>query len=146
MKNNYGNYVIQKALKLSTGLAKTSLINAILKNLDKIGEVKLTLKWQSIVENHVISYYKHLERSLNAGNVEESINSNSTIKLVPQFGQVDCSKNKQFVNRSSNSNVCIDDVEANVMYGASESSCKALGYKSQDRKLHGVQNFKNCKR
>lgn len=77
VKNNYGNYVVQKALKLATGKYKMMLINAILKNLDKIGEVKLMLKWQNIVEGHVMTYHRTLEHSLNVITDPSTDNSGS---------------------------------------------------------------------
>ena len=49
MKNNYGNYVVQKALKISKNLAKKKLIFAILNDLGKIKDVKLTAKWRNII-------------------------------------------------------------------------------------------------
>ncbi len=49
MKNNYGNYVVQKALKISSGSPKLKLIISILKNIEKIGDKKLIAKWKSIV-------------------------------------------------------------------------------------------------
>lgn len=51
MKNNYGNYVVQKALKISTGSHKNKLIISILKNIEKIGDKKLIGKWKNIVIN-----------------------------------------------------------------------------------------------
>ena len=51
MKNNYGNYVVQKALKISTGSLKNKLIISILKNIEKIGDKKLIGKWKNIVIN-----------------------------------------------------------------------------------------------
>lgn len=51
MKNNYGNYVVQKALKISTGSIKNKLIISILKNIEKIGDKKLIGKWKNIVIN-----------------------------------------------------------------------------------------------
>lgn len=57
MKNGYGNYVVQKALKLATGKLKIELINLIMKNLDKIGDRKLLLKWRKIVESSVLTNY-----------------------------------------------------------------------------------------
>jgi len=50
MKSNYGNYVIQKALKLSCYTPKLNLINNIIQNLNKIGDNKLIQKWRSIIE------------------------------------------------------------------------------------------------
>lgn len=53
MKNNYGNYVVQKALKLAKGSLKSKLITTIVKNIDKIGDKKLMMKWKSIVNTHI---------------------------------------------------------------------------------------------
>jgi hypothetical protein len=51
MKNNYGNYVVQKALKLSSDFNKRRIIELIMKNLDKIGEKKLVMKWRFIIQS-----------------------------------------------------------------------------------------------
>ncbi len=38
MKNEYGNFVIQKALKLSQNLNRKRLVKLIQKNVEKIGD------------------------------------------------------------------------------------------------------------
>ncbi len=53
MKNNYGNYVVQKALKLANDKNKYKLIDIIVRNLDKIGDKKLISKWKSIVQSRI---------------------------------------------------------------------------------------------
>lgn len=53
MKNNFGNYVVQKVLKLALGSFKAKLIKAILNNIEKIGDRKLIMKWKSIVYSHI---------------------------------------------------------------------------------------------
>ena len=53
MKNNYGNYVIQKALKIASEGNKRRILDLIIKNLDKIGEKKLILKWRFIVTSYL---------------------------------------------------------------------------------------------
>jgi len=53
MKNNYGNYVVQKALKLSSDANKKRIIELIMKNIDKIGEKKLILKWRFIIQSYL---------------------------------------------------------------------------------------------
>jgi len=52
MKNNYGNYVVQKALKLSPDPHRKRIIDLILKNIDRIGEKKLIIKWKFIVQSY----------------------------------------------------------------------------------------------
>jgi len=53
MKNEYGNFVVQKALKLSQNLNRKRLVKLILKNVDKIGDKKLVVKWRNIVHSFV---------------------------------------------------------------------------------------------
>jgi len=48
MKSSYGNYVMQKALKVSSGDNKSKLAEAILSNLDKLNDKKLIFKWKQI--------------------------------------------------------------------------------------------------
>jgi len=57
MKNNYGNYVVQKALKLANNVNKNKLVEVILRNLEKIGDKKLIHKWKSIVQPHTNEEY-----------------------------------------------------------------------------------------
>ena len=49
MKNNYGNYVIQKALKYSKGENRKKLILGIEGNFESITDKKLLIKWKNIV-------------------------------------------------------------------------------------------------
>ena len=51
IKNNFGNYVIQKAVKLSSGKIQEKLIKEILKNLDKLEDKKIINKWKMIISN-----------------------------------------------------------------------------------------------
>ena len=53
MLNNYGNYVIQKAIKLSSGKCKDILIQEIYKNLHMIEDKKIINKWKMIISSKV---------------------------------------------------------------------------------------------
>jgi hypothetical protein len=53
MKNNYGNYVIQKALKLSSGKSKKLLVITVQNNINKLKEKKLIIKWHSILKPYL---------------------------------------------------------------------------------------------
>lgn len=53
MKNNYGNYVIQTALKYSKGDCKDMLIKQIEGHLEVLGEKKLINKWKSILSSNI---------------------------------------------------------------------------------------------
>ena len=53
IKNNFGNYVIQTALKYSKGKVKMILINSIENNLGVLGDKKLINKWKNIISSNV---------------------------------------------------------------------------------------------
>lgn len=53
MKNNYGNYVIQKVLKLTNGTEKAYLVENIIKSLSKISDNKIYKKWRNIIQIHL---------------------------------------------------------------------------------------------
>lgn len=59
IKSNYGNYVIQKALKVAGVNTKLTLINNILQNLEKLGDRKLMVKWKHIVDGNVEECIRH---------------------------------------------------------------------------------------
>ena len=64
MKNNFGNYVIQKALKLSLGIDKKKLSEEVEKNIFKLNDKKLILKWKSIVSSHLESKFNNEKNSV----------------------------------------------------------------------------------
>ena len=49
MRNNFGNYVVQKAVKLSSGKSQERLIREILKNINKLEDKKIISKWKMII-------------------------------------------------------------------------------------------------
>ena len=49
MKNNFGNYVIQKGLKISKGKERVLLVDTVNKNIFRLNDKKLISKWKSIV-------------------------------------------------------------------------------------------------
>ena len=51
MNNNYGNYVVQKAIKLSSGESQERLIQIIMKNLCKLEDKKIINKWKAIISS-----------------------------------------------------------------------------------------------
>ena len=51
MQNNYGNYVIQTALKVTTGTEREEIIIGLEKNLEKITNKKIISKWKHILVN-----------------------------------------------------------------------------------------------
>ena len=53
MKSNYGNYVIQKAIKLAKGENKNKFVFTAAKEINKLNDNKLIQKWKSILVTHV---------------------------------------------------------------------------------------------
>ena len=53
MRSNYGNYVVQKAIKLSAGENKQKLIFNSAKDINKLNDAKLITKWKSILSPHI---------------------------------------------------------------------------------------------
>ena len=49
IRNSYGNYVVQKALKIGLGKDKQGLINAIQRCIPSIPDRKIRQKWESII-------------------------------------------------------------------------------------------------
>jgi hypothetical protein len=77
MKNEYGNFVIQKALKLSQNLNRKRLVKLIQKNVEKIGDKKLILKWNYVSSqnlpfvNNLYSNNQYINRAPNMSNVNK---------------------------------------------------------------------------
>ena len=63
MKSNFGNYVIQKALKLAKGKNKNKLVFSAAKDINKLNDNKLIQKWKSILSPHI--------KELNANQTQE---------------------------------------------------------------------------
>ena len=53
MRSNYGNYVVQKAIKLSKGEHKKILVFNAAKDINKLNDAKLIIKWKSILSPHL---------------------------------------------------------------------------------------------
>ena len=51
IQNKYGNYVIQKALKLASGKIQNIIISEINKNINKLKEKKIINKWKAIISS-----------------------------------------------------------------------------------------------
>ena len=53
MKSNYGNYVIQKAIKLSKNKYKKALVFCAARDINNLNDSKLIIKWKSILLPHI---------------------------------------------------------------------------------------------
>ena len=68
MKSNYGNYVIQKAIKLAKGDYKQKLIYNAAKDINKLNDQKLIKKWKSILFPHIKELTNEQKESLKEQN------------------------------------------------------------------------------
>ena len=53
MKSNYGNYVVQKVIKLAEGENKKLFVFNAAKDIDKLNDNKLIQKWKSLLSPHI---------------------------------------------------------------------------------------------
>ena len=53
MKSNFGNYVVQKVIKLSEGESKNNFVFNAAKEIEKLNDNKLIQKWKSILAPHI---------------------------------------------------------------------------------------------
>ena len=53
MKSNYGNYVVQKVIKLAEGENKKKFVFNAAKDIEKINDNKLIQKWKSLLSPHI---------------------------------------------------------------------------------------------
>ncbi len=67
MKDNYGNFVIQKALKLACGPSKNILVIELYNNVDKLNNKKLILKWKSLIVPYITQVDKFQSNNINFG-------------------------------------------------------------------------------
>ena len=58
MRSNFGNYVIQKAIKLSKNENKQKLVFNAAKDINKLNDPKLIIKWKSILLNYLNDFEK----------------------------------------------------------------------------------------
>ena len=68
IKNNFGNYVIQTALKNCKGKVKMILVNSIENNLGFLGDKKLIYKWKKLISSNI-------QNNINIMNNKNNINN-----------------------------------------------------------------------
>ena len=56
MKNNFGNYVVQKALSIAEGDSKVEIGMAIQENIQHLTDKKLKMKWTQILDKSLNLY------------------------------------------------------------------------------------------
>lgn len=91
MKNNFGNYVIQKALKISRGDSKIKLIDIAYKNIEKIGEKRIMERWREII----IVTKNGGEYNLPSYNKKSKITQGCSQKQISNFNFVNNNNNQQ---------------------------------------------------
>lgn len=57
LRSNYGNYIIQKAIKISPILIKMRFINIVIEQLDHLNDKKLMTKWRCVIDGIMQEYF-----------------------------------------------------------------------------------------
>jgi hypothetical protein len=110
MKSIYGNYVIQKALKISSGDYKKMLLEAVSKSIDRLGEKKIIEKWKNIVRNALNKNETFNDNGNNNNNNSNYINNNSQneiydeVDIKQKFNKLKLNENKKHDNTYYNNN------------------------------------------
>lgn len=100
MKSSFGNYVIQKALKIAVNENKAKLVETILNHVDKLGESKLIKKWKKIVEDSFINNASLPSEKKNPKKVKKSSAKNVNSNL----NKNNFNNNLEFVYNLNNQN------------------------------------------
>ena len=82
IKNNYGNYVIQKALNIAKGEDKEKLIESAKRNVDKLVDKKLILKWRNILDMHTNSLLSNNNNNNNVNTNNNYVCYNSISNMI----------------------------------------------------------------
>ncbi len=106
MKNNYGNFVVQKALKIVKEENKVILLKAISKNVERIGDKKIIDKWKTIIISALNGNSGSSQMSIYP--MSQQINPNFQMNNNPYFmqgsgpgpGQGQINQNYQFNNQN----------------------------------------------
>lgn len=108
MKSSYGNYVMQKALKVSSGENKNKLTESIINNIDKLNDKKLVFKWKQIAceaSGRNLSF----QCVENFGNYSHNVSPNTSFNSINSNRSNNSrnSTNNIVNNRNSNTNPMI---------------------------------------
>ena len=79
IKNSFGNYVLQKALKLARDTSKIIIINNILNDLNTLESKKLHMKWSNVCDTILQSlmqrnpYFFNKKKEMNCYNFNNKV-------------------------------------------------------------------------
>lgn len=138
LTNNFGNYVVQKALKFSNDKDKIPLISNIYKHLDKIKHSKIQQKWQNLIENSLTtldtSYSAFADKIRStARNFEPKMNNDTEMNSTGKIA-------------SCSTKTVLGGVELGPEFYSSNDIYTQTNYKkpSQTIKMDKIDNRKLC--
>ena len=110
MKSSFGNYVVQKALKVSNLENKNKLIDAITKNIEKLNDKKLVTKWKQIIfeasGKRIILQNENFKQNNMSHNVSPNTSFNSANSNVSNNSRNSGKPNKNYgINSNFNMNL-----------------------------------------
>jgi len=157
IKNSYGNYVIQKALKLASGYQKGKLTGIIKKHLEKLHDKKLISKWKNILSNIcgntlTLAQPNRIKKNTNYSNMsnDSNMSSGSLNNSVDS-----ASGHSNYSNRSGGSNHSYTSVNSCHSYNPSMSNfmyvnmnLNPINFKNNNNmgnnmNLNNINNFNN---
>lgn len=135
LKNNYGNYVVQKAMKLASGINRMKLISAVSKGIEKIGDRRLVLKWKSIIECSIVELstlypMPAITEFNNSNNSNTSVNYNNSYSNNSVNTSYSYNDGYSFNQQSSGQNYNNKSMQnfSNQVYQNSQSNYNSQGY------------------
>jgi len=129
MKNNYGNYVVQSALKLAKKSSKEMLINNMLRNIEKMNDKKLINKWKAIINTSI---------GFDTGRPEKKAGSDkiSKTKVMKAYSQLSLDRNEYQVRdgKKHNSNTDFIDYDLDELTLNDKEDKGKKNYKNKEKK------------
>lgn len=113
MKSSFGNYVVQKALKVAINENKSKLVNTILNHVEKLGERKLIIKWKKIVDDSMGKIFAPKEFLVNSNNFTISPNNSS--------GSINSCNPHNNINLNNNMNNDTYNLNMNLNYNTNNN-------------------------
>jgi len=113
MKSSYGNYVMQKALKVATGENKAKLTESIIYNIDKLNDKKLVFKWKQIASEASGKNLNFLCIEI-LGNYSQNVSPNTSFNSI-NSNRSNNSRNSMNNNNQNSNNIIFNNQTQNAI-------------------------------
>jgi len=103
IKSSYGNYVIQKALRVAKGEEREKFVNLIKKNLQRMNDKKVIRKWKNIINDITTADYSGKTSDDCETFLIPSTNISPSMESVHKYNDEFVNKNQCYFNGYLNS-------------------------------------------